>query len=584
MLSGRLPLCSIKNRKSKVISCIIVFALFFHTVALGQDVEAVAKAPWVVANGGIAFNQIVNTTNGANAQNSYSYFLTGNLNLNFFGVINAPLSFAYSNQQFSSRASLPFNRFSIAPSYKWVKVYAGYASLQFSPYTLTGHEIFGGGVELTPGSKFKVTAIYGRLKKAVHEEDITGAEPVYKRMGGGFKSEYTGERFDVSINLFKAKDVPNSIHFINPDSISVMPQDNLSGSIYLNLKITDQLRFNTEYGISAMNRDVGRNSDFNLFDGSGDVAIYHAMRHNIVYSSPVGNVGATYERVAPNYATLGSYYMLNDYENITANFSTAFKTVNIAVNGGYQHDNLEKQKNATSSRMIYSGNVSATVGQQWNVGANLSNVQSYMHIRDIYDQITQTNEFQNLDTLEYTQINLSTGANVSYLLQSTEQQRQSISANFMYQKASEQQDYSPYQGNNIYNGTLAWQYAHIPTKWNVSTSLNYNHNQLPDNYMGTVSGNISVQKTFWEVFRAGMIATYSNMFNKEENTEEVINLRITAGYTLQKKHNFNLSLATVRNDAQSRKTTQYSANLAYSYSFGVTVTRKDKKWSATGNF
>ena len=117
-----------------------------------------------------------------------------------------------------------------------------------------------------------------------------------------------------------------------------------------------------------------------------------------------------------------------------------------------------------------------------------------------------------------------------------------------------------------------------------SASLNYNHNQLPDNYMGTVSCNLSVQKTLWEVFRAGMTATYSNMFNKEENTAEVVNLRVTVGYTLQKKHNFNLSLATVRNNAQTGKTTQYSANLAYSYSFGVSLTRKDKKWSATGNF
>jgi hypothetical protein len=553
-------------------------------VVWGQDVEAVAKAPIVAANGGISFNQILNAADNKNAQNLYSYFLTGNLNFNFYSVVNIPLSFAWSNQQMSGRASLPFNRFSIAPSYKWVKVYAGYTSLQFSPYTLTGHEIFGGGVTLTPNSKFKFTVIYGRLKKAVQEQD--DAETVYKRMGGGFKGEYSAEYFDVSLNLFKAKDVPNSIHFHNPDSIPIMPKDNLTGSIYLNLKLSDKLRFNTEYGISLINRNIGQSDESGsyLFDNKGDVATYHALRNNLTYLSPIGNVGATYERVAPNYATLGSYYMLNDFENITLNYSTAIKNINFGLGGGYQHDNLQKQRNNTTSRMIFSGNVSTNIGKKWNIGANLSNVQSYVHIRDIYDQITQTNEFQNLDTLEYTQVNLTSSMNVAYLIQSTEEQRQSISADFMYQKASEQQAYSVYQGNNIYNATLGYQFSYIPSKWNASTSINYNHNQMPTAYMGTVSYNLSLRKTFWEVIRAAFIATYSNMFNNEANTSKVLNLRITGGYSLHKKHNFNLSLATIRNNGQDHKITQYSANLAYSYTFGVTVTHKDKKFSIVGNF
>ncbi|GHT16878.1 hypothetical protein AGMMS4956_20040 [Bacteroidia bacterium] len=555
------------------------------SVLLAQDVEAVIKAPWVIANGGTAFNQIANFTDG-NVRSPYSYFLSGNLNFNFLGVVNVPLSIAYSNQQFSSGYSLPFNRFSLSPSYKWVKLHAGYTSLQFSPYTLTGHEIFGGGVELTPG-KFKFTAIYGQLKEAVPEQG-GGTMPVYKRMGGGFKGEYTGERFGVSLNLFKAKDVAGSVHFYNPDSVAVLPQDNLSGSACLNLKITDQLSLNTEYGMSAVNRNILRSDNNNfasaLFNNNGDVAVYHAIRSNLTHASSFGNIGATYERVAPNYTTLGSYYMLSDFENITANFSTAIKTINLSLDGGYQHDNLEKQKNNTTSRMIYATNISAPIGKKWNVGASFSNVQSYVHISDIYDQITQTNEFQNLDTLEYTQLNLTTSANASYLLQNTEQQRQSLSASFMYQQASEKQEYSAYQGNKIYNGALTWQWAHVPSKWNISSSVNYNHNQLPASYTGTVSGNLSVQKTFVEVLRAGLIATYSHIFNNEQTTAKIVNLRLTSGYTLYKKHNFNLSIAAILNNGQNRKTQQYSAQLAYSYSFGVSLDRKNKKVVMEGNF
>ncbi|MDR1153446.1 MAG: hypothetical protein LBL04_01945 [Bacteroidales bacterium] len=547
----------------------------------GQDVEAVIKAPPLTANGGIAFSQIVQAADRGKAQSPYSYYLTGNLNFNFFGAANVPLSFAFSNQQFSGRASLPFNRFSIAPSCKWIKAYAGYASLQFSPYTLAGHEIFGGGAELSPPGRFKFTAIYGRLKKAIYGQE---GEPAYRRMGGGFKAEYADEHFDAGVNIFKAKDISDPSVFLNPDSITVLPQDNLSGSVYLNVRLAGKVRYGAEYGVSAMNRDMRGSKGNALFDNSGDVSVYHAMRHNITCTLSAGAVGASYERVAPNYATLGAYYMLSDFENITANFSTVIKDVNIAVDGGYQHDNLKNQKSAATSRMIFSGSVSTAIGQKWNLGANVSNVQSYMHIRDIYRQLSQTNEFQNLDTLEYTQVNLTSSANVAYLLQNTEQQRQSISAGFMYQRAAEQQEYTAYRGNNIYNGSLVYQFSHIPAKWSVSAFVNYNHNLTPDMYTGTASYSLSAQKSFTEKLQGAFAATYSNMSGNGENMANVLNVRITGGYALLKKHNFSLSAAAVRTGSKTQKNVQYSINLAYGYSFGMTVARKDKKVAVSGSF
>ncbi|MDR0713077.1 MAG: hypothetical protein LBF89_02275 [Bacteroidales bacterium] len=124
----------------------------------------------------------------------------------------------------------------------------------------------------------------------------------------------------------------------------------------------------------------------------------------------------------------------------------------------------------------------------------------------------------------------------------------------------------------------------VPPKWNASASINYNYNRMPDAFTGTAGYNLSVQKTFWEAFRCAFNATYSNMTGNEGNTADIFNLRITGGYTLLKKHNFNLSPATVANSDNVRKAFQYSANLAYGYSFGITVTRKDRKLTTTGNF
>jgi hypothetical protein len=98
----------------------------------------------------------------------FNWFLTGSLNVTLFGY-SAPFSFSYSNA--NSSYSQPFNQFSFAPQYKWVKTYIGYNAMTFSRYTLAGHVFFGGGVELTPG-KWRVAAMYGRLKQAVPQDGL----------------------------------------------------------------------------------------------------------------------------------------------------------------------------------------------------------------------------------------------------------------------------------------------------------------------------------------------------------------------------------------------------------------------------
>jgi hypothetical protein len=84
-----------------------------------------------------------------------------------FGVINLPFSFAYTNNQATANLPQPFNRFSLSPSYRWVTTHIGYGNMSFSPYTLSGHEFFGGGIELAPDNGFRFAALYGRFRKAV---------------------------------------------------------------------------------------------------------------------------------------------------------------------------------------------------------------------------------------------------------------------------------------------------------------------------------------------------------------------------------------------------------------------------------
>jgi hypothetical protein len=576
-----------RHRMALLRGLLFCLACLAAKAALAQSVEAIAQAPIIAANGGVSLSQITTCTpRDTNAPNPFAYYLAGNLSLTCFGEVTVPLSFAYSNQQLSSSVSLPFNRFSIAPSYRWVKLYAGYASMQFSPYSMGGHEIFGGGVELTPDNGFSFSAIYGRLRKAVDE--VEGQEASYRRMGGGFKVGYSHKLLEASVNLSKARDDVKSVRFLS-DSAAVLPQDNLFGSASLTLKMVEHLQLNLEYGVSALNRNIGGADSAGslphwLLETSGDVAVYHALRTSISYAFPFATLGGTYERVAPNYTTLGVYHMANDVENLTANISTTLGRVSLAVDGGYQRDNLQGQKTSTATRFIFSGNAAATLGKKWSLSASMSNLQSYAHIRNAYDQATQTNEYQNLDTLDYTQLNYTASLNASYLIQSSEEQRQSVNGSFMYQRAAEKQGYHPYAGNDMYNGALSYQHSLIPQKLNASASVSYNLNQMTELKTSALSYSVSLQKTFWGVLRASFMGTYSDMFSSAENLAKILNLRLTGSCTLRQRHSVNLSLALVNSKSAGKTTVQYSSNVAYSYSFSASLSRRDKKWVGRAEF
>jgi hypothetical protein len=580
------------NHLKKLFITSSLFLLSGIQISQAQDIEEVIKAPILTTNGGVSLSQIGTYIPGDTLRRAdpYVYYLAGNINFNFKSVVNVPLSFAYTNNTISSGAALPFNRFSIAPSYKWVKVYAGYTSMTFSPYTLAGHEILGGGVELTPDNGFKFSAVYGRLQKEVLP-DSGVMEPAYKRMGGGFKAGYSSKYGDVTFTVFKAKDVINPLFYNNNDSF-ITPKDNVTGSLAMDLKMIDKLRFNFEYAISSINGDISKNDSLHknlsdrIIEQNGDLSTHHALKAGVSQSSVVGTIGATYERVDANYNTFGAYYFINDFENITANFSTSIKKrVNLDISGGYQHDNLSDQKLNGSKRFIFSSNATSTITQRLSIGASFSNVQSYIHIKDIYNEVTATNQFQNLDTMSFSQLNITSSGMLNYILNNSKENRQNLNVNFTYQEASEKQkDQAKYAGNRIYNSVLSYQFSKIPQKLNISSSVNYNHNQLPKSYIGVMSYNLSVQKAFFEKLKVSFVGTFSKSFNDTLTLANILNLRITGAYTFQKRHNFNLSLAEVYNQGLRRTSKQYSVNLTYSYMFDCNLERRDKKIKFKGNF
>src|SRR6478735_5793244 len=187
---------------------IILVTCCKRTIAQQVDIEGlknVFKAKPIRYSGGIAANTAFYSGNGNYGSEPFNLFLQSNLNANLFGKVNLPFSFNLTNASLGLTYPTPPNRLSLHPTYKWIAGHIGDVAMSFSPYTLSGHQFTGAGVDLTPDGPWRISAMGGRLLKAVQYDSTSYMLPVYKRIGYGAKLGYNQKMYRVSISAFAAK-------------------------------------------------------------------------------------------------------------------------------------------------------------------------------------------------------------------------------------------------------------------------------------------------------------------------------------------------------------------------------------------
>ena len=172
-----------------------------------QNIESIINQNPLIINGNIQFDQMFIPNNNENGK-WYTYYLSGQLNSQIYGI-SLPITFNYSNQDFGFKHPFTFNQFGAQPEYKWLKLIVGYNSVNYSPFTLNGHQINGIGFEIKPNKiPIMFSAIYGRLLKAIDYSDTNNTIPSYKRMGGGIKLSTTLKNISASTSIFYAWSSP----------------------------------------------------------------------------------------------------------------------------------------------------------------------------------------------------------------------------------------------------------------------------------------------------------------------------------------------------------------------------------------
>ena len=556
----------------------IFFILVSIQISFAQSLDNLSEKDPIKINGGLSVTQIGYAANGIeNRRDPYSYFLNGNINLSLYGW-SIPFSFALSNQNRSFQQ--PFNQFGLHPTYKWATAHVGYASMTFSPYTLSGHIFRGVGVDLSPG-KFHFAAMYGNLQRAVPWDSANSRKAAFRRDGFGIKTGYRDGSDYAEISLFHGQDEINSVSLIPTDD-SLLPEENLVLGLSLGKSLFDKIILTSELATSAITRDTRSEAGNDRtpfaqlgYDSRLSTSYYNALKGNATYQGNNYTVGVGYERIDPGYRTHGAYYFNNDLVNYTVNASTVLldSKLNLSASGGLQHDNLDHTKVSTMNRVVGSLNAAYAPTPKLSLNASYSNFQSYTNIRSQFVNINQLTPYDNLDTLKFTQLTQSLNLGANYMLGGDAKKKQFASVNIAVQDAAEKQSQvEQNSGSRFYNLNTTYSINFVPAGLGVSVSYNANQNKSPLGDLITHGPAASINKSLLQrKLRLTLGGAFNNTVMEGKTINQIVNVRTNAIYVLAKKHNLNLGIVAVNRHAKTgvgpQSFTEYTGTLTYSYTF-----------------
>lgn len=526
---------------------VLILVLILSRSAQAQDValDEVTKQDPIKVSGSFSANNRFYTAQGIeDRQENYIWTLTGRLNMSVYGIA-VPVSGTLTSQ--GSDVTQPYDRISVRPSYKWAKAHIGYSNMTFSSYTLAGHTFLGGGLELNP-NKIRFAATYGRFASAIPLDRSTTQPfvPSFDRFGYGGKIGYGDDNNFIDLSFFTAEDRSSSWDNI-PDSTSVFPGENMVVGAAWKLSLIKNLSLSGEVGRSAYTtdkRDELSDEDDLFFSSLGyenktSTIVRNAMKTTLAYRLKGHNISGSYERIDPEYQTMGAYFFNNDIENITAAYATAFfkNHLAVSVNGGFQRNNLNGDKASESRRTIASTNIIFSKSP-YSVGINYSNFSSEV-------EFVLSDQADSLNAVVVTETASVFG---NYVLQSASKEQHIFNFNVSRQGVSD--DFSSEDRsaeNTMLTGTLGYTWRVKATNTEFGARFNYNRNDLDGEVSTRFGPGVSVKKTMLNE----KLSTIANVNYFAADGNSTLTAVINASMTLKAKHTIALNTSYIRRTLES---------------------------------
>lgn len=445
---------------------------------------------------------------------------------------------------------------------------------------MNGHQFTGGELDVAPEkNKVKFRGMFGRMQREVKYDSTKPTQiTAYERWGMGGKLQYERKDFDLGLNVFTAKDRLKNDH-IQVGESDITPQQNLVGSFEFDLRPFKGFEFRSEYAISAMTTNLldttpvapRESGTFNNIYPTNNSTYYaHASKFSFTYKLKKTTVGLGYEKIDPGYRTLGAYFFANDLKNFTARFAKVFlqNKVNLKFIAGLQRDNLDGLKSGTNERLVGDIYINIIPNSKFDMSIDYSNFRTYMRINSQFQFVNALNQFQALDTFNFTQITQDLNIAMRYKLIEGKINAHSLLSNLSLQDAYSEQSGSELKdmSNIFYNGSVSYMYVQKQVKLTVLTSYLATFNTIAQDEFVTQGPSLKIaNKLFKQLFEVDVMANYNNTKTNNPAIADVniLNLRLGLNALLFKKHHVSASITNQSNGSE----TNQIGNLMYNYFF-----------------
>ena len=559
----------------KLILILILLYIISNTLQ-SQNLEGLSSQKPVLLSGGLTARTIFYDANGIpNRRQPFSYIFTGSPTISIFNSFTIPMSFTYSEQDRSFRQ--PFNQFGMSPYYKWITIHAGYRNINYSQFTLAGHTILGAGIELHPGI-FRFGFITGRFNRATPVDTSSKSFQPFTYSNHGTAAKIgIGKGVDFfEVSMLKAKDDINSVH-PPVDYIGIVtPGENIVVGINGQIKFLKNFTFALEAATSLYTRNLMNSTPLSDSTNKGITKIlgnfistnstterYNAIQTSLLYHEKIFSAKLQYRRVDPDYKTMGAYFFNNDIENITFAPSLNLLKNKFRFGGsiGFQHDNLLKQKQTTSSRVIGSANLSAELNEHFGIDFSYSNYSN--------TQLRKTILLGN--TFRIAQVSENYSFTPRYILASEKFVHSVIfSANYNIFSSVDKtiDNLSDTKSNNYF---LNYQVTVVPRNLTYTFNLNYTDVKSASYEDGNYGVTLGVNKVLNNSkLTAGWLGSFLKGLHGK-STGLILNQNVTVNYRINKHHSFGTMISYINNKSQQTLITpsysEWQADLNYRYVF-----------------
>ena len=565
---------------------ILLFLLVSNSL-LSQDFSNMEKKDLVKLSGALSLNSTFYL--GSAERPPFFWQMSGNLNI-VTPLFTIPISLTLSQQQkfsfndfFDSQskaAAQPFNQFGMSPKYKSVTSHIGYRSLKFSEFSLSGNQFMGLGLDINPKDKFvKLKLVYGRFAKAIDTIVPGNLSKTFERWGYGINTIIGTEKNNLGFLLFKAKDIKTSISGFDT-LVTSKPADNLILGITTKQKISKNLTFEGEIDWSAYTYDTRKtdtklegytylNNLGSLFYANNSSSLSKAMLWNLNYKKDKLNLKFGYRRVDPDYRTMGSVYLNNDFEDLTGNIKYKFfgGKMGFSFTSGLQRNNLSNDKTSETTRLISSVNSNySPKNNKWNLNLGYSNFNSKSTMTAINLGVS--------DTMRFAQVTKSFNAQYSI---NGKLKKNSLSTfiSFNFQNAE--------IGSNIgaqnqekaetrfYNSSIGSTLMIPSFNGSISIMVNGINNINNDFITSALGPSLNISKSFQtkkNPIRCNFSFSTLKSFLDFVSSGTILNGFFTANYQVTKKQTIGINTSLSKRTANQGDTTEESiVTFNYNYRF-----------------